>query len=53
MAEAQAKAKSDVKSGNELGKYAETVLGGMPPKKSQEEIDKVNTPKDAPQSVRS
>lgn len=53
MAEPQAKAKSDVKSGNTVDQYAEKILGGIPSKKSVEEIEKVNTPKDAPQSVRS
>lgn len=46
-------AKSDVKSGLVETTYAEKVLDGIPAKKSVEEIEKVNTPKSAPQSVRS
>lgn len=48
MAEKQVKATSDVKSGNETSVYAEKVLGGIPDKKSVEEIEKVNSPKSAP-----
>jgi hypothetical protein len=46
-------AKSDVKSGLENEAYAEKVLDGIPAKKTVEEIEKVNTPKSAPGSVRS
>jgi hypothetical protein len=46
-------AKSDVKSGLEEGAYATKVLDGIPVKKSVEEIEKANTPKKAPDSVRS
>jgi hypothetical protein len=45
-------AKSDVKSGLENEKYAETVLDGIPSKKSVEQIESENTPKKAPGSVR-
>lgn len=46
-------AKADVKSGLENNSYAEKVLDGIPAKKDVEEIEKVNLPKNAPQSVRS
>ncbi len=45
-------AKSDVKSGLENERYAETVLDGIPSKKSVEQIESENTPKKAPGSVR-
>jgi hypothetical protein len=45
-------AKSSVKSGLENDEYASKILGGTPPKKSVEEIEKVNTPKNAPNSIR-
>jgi len=45
--------KTSVKSGNESEKYGQTVLGGIPEKKDVEQIDKENTPKNAPGSVRS
>jgi len=45
-------AKSDVKSGLENEKYAESVLDGIPSKKDVEEIESENTPKRAPGSVR-
>ena len=45
-------AKADVKSGLENEKYAETVLDGIPSKKSVEAIESENTPKRAPGSVR-
>lgn len=44
------KAEVSVKSGH-THKNFQTVLGGMPPKKSVEEIEKVNTPGKAPGSV--
>ena len=53
MAEKQAKAKSDVKSGNENKQFATSVLGGFPEKKSVEQIEKANTPGKAPGSVAS
>ena len=46
-------AKTDVKSGLENEQYAEKVLDGTPPKKSVDEIERVNVPKKAPGSVRS
>lgn len=49
---AKSDGKSDGKSGLDNRAYAEKVLGGIPPKKSVEEIDRVNTPKKAPGSVR-
>jgi len=45
-------AKADVKSGLENEKYAETVLDGIPSKKSVEAIESENTPKRTPNSVR-
>lgn len=39
------------KSGVSEDSY-QTTLGGMPPKKSVEEIEKANNPKKAPDSVR-
>lgn len=45
-------AKSDVKSGLENDRYAETVLDGIPAKKSVEAIESENTPKRAPNSIR-
>lgn len=48
----QAKSKTDIKSGVTLDAF-EAVLGGLPGKKSVEEIEKENTPKKAPESVRS
>ena len=39
--------KSSVKSGMVNEKYVETVLGGIPAKKSVEAIEKENTPKKA------
>lgn len=45
-------AKSDVKSGLENEKYAESVLDGIPSKKDVEQIEAENTPKRAPGSVR-
>lgn len=45
------KAKSDNKSGVTNKDYV-SQLGGNPPKKSVEEIERVNTPKNAPGSVR-
>ena len=45
------KAKSDNKSGVPAKEYA-SQHGAQPPKKSVEEIEKVNTPKSAPGSVR-
>ncbi len=44
-------AKSDVKSGLVDTAYAEKVLDGIPPKKSVEAIEKVNTVHDAPGST--
>lgn len=40
--------KTSVKSGVESNKYGATVLGGVPPKKSVEEIEEVNLPKKSP-----
>jgi hypothetical protein len=51
MADHPQKAKSDNKSGVTNKAYLEQN-GGLPPKKSVEEIEKVNTPKNAPGSVR-
>lgn len=45
------KAKSDFKSGV-VNKQLVPLLGGQPPKKNVEEIDKVNRPKTAPGSTR-
>lgn len=45
------KAASDNKSGVKNTSYVEQ-LGGYPSKKTVEEIDKVNMPKNAPGSVR-
>ena len=45
-------AKSDVKSGLDHEKYAESVLDGIPSKKDVEAIEAENTPKRATQSVR-
>jgi hypothetical protein len=44
------KASSSVKSGVETPEYTK-ILGGIPPKKSVDEIDRQNMPKDAPDSV--
>lgn len=44
-------AKSDVKSGVENEQYASKTLGGIPEKKSVEEIEKVNTVKNVSGSV--
>lgn len=52
MAEKQVVAKSDVKSGLLDQAYADKVLDGIPPKKSVDEIEKVNTPGKAPDSAR-
>lgn len=38
--------KSDVKSGQESNAYATNVLDGIPPKKSVEQIEVANRPKD-------
>lgn len=51
MAEKQAKASSDVKSGVENESYAKNVLGGVPDKKSVEEIEKVNSVKSVEGSI--
>lgn len=51
MADTAPKATSDIKSGVTNKNFVPT-LGGNPPKKSVEEIDKVNKPKTAPGSVR-
>jgi hypothetical protein len=45
------KANSDVKSGVTNKNYV-PIIGGNPPKKSIDEIEKVNKPKTAPGSVR-
>jgi hypothetical protein len=45
-------AHASVKSGVVNEKYAEQVLGGTPPKKNVEAVEKENLPKDAPGSVR-
>ncbi len=52
MAEKQAKASSDVKSGKENKAFARETLGGFPSEKEVKEINKVNTPGKAPGSVR-
>lgn len=44
-------AKSDVKSGVENEAYASKTLGGIPDKKSVDEIEKVNTVKNVADSV--
>ncbi len=44
-------AKADVKSGLTNEAYAEKVLDGTPPKKSVEEIERVNTVHKAPNSA--
>jgi len=44
MAEKQVVAKSSVASGVKGAEYQNSVLGGLPPKKSVEEIEKVNRP---------
>lgn len=51
MADNPPKAKSDNKSGVTNKSYVEQ-LGGYPEKKTVEQIDKVNMPKNAPGSVR-
>jgi hypothetical protein len=51
MADTPKKANSDIKSGVTNKAYV-PLIGGNPPKKSVEEIDKVNKPKSAPGSVR-
>lgn len=48
----QAKAKSTIKSGVDIGAF-EAVLGGFPEKKTAEQIAKEHEPKTAPNSVRS
>jgi hypothetical protein len=45
------KAKASVKSGLDNSEYCTKVLDGVPPKKSVEEIDKVNMPKSAPDTA--
>lgn len=52
MAEKPKFAKSDVKSGVDNETYASKTLGGVPPKKSVEQIDQENTPKKASGSIR-
>lgn len=52
MSEVKGKAKASVKSGVDFKEFGSTTLGGIPPRKDVEAIDKVNTPKDAPRSVR-
>lgn len=44
-------AKADVKSGNTSDSYGEKVLGGVPDKKSVDEIEKVNTVHTAPNAA--
>lgn len=51
MADTAKKAVSDIKSGV-TNKNFVPVIGGQPPKKSVEEIEKVNKPKTAPGSTR-
>ncbi len=41
--------KSSVKSGVKEEQYAD-ILGGIPPKKTVEQIEKENAPKDAPKA---
>ncbi len=43
--------KADVKSGLTNEAYAEKVLNGTPPKKSVDEIEKVNTVHSAPNTA--
>lgn len=49
---APTKAKSDLKSGVDFKSYTASILGGNPPKKCVEQIEKENTPKKAPGSTR-
>lgn len=51
MADNPSKAKTCVKSGVTNTGYV-PILGGNPPKKNVEEIDRVNRPKKAPGSTR-
>lgn len=44
MAEPQKKAKSDIQSGIDRDQYVEEVLGGQPPIKTIDQIEKQNTP---------
>jgi len=49
---APTKAKSSVDSGVDNRNFIQKVLGGNPPTKNVEEIEKVNRPKKAPGSAR-
>jgi hypothetical protein len=51
MADTAKKANSDIKSGVTNKNYV-PIIGGQPPKKSVDEIEKVNKPKTAPGSSR-
>lgn len=51
MADTPKKANTDIKSGVTNDKYVSS-LGGQPPKKSVDEVEKANRPKSAPGSSR-